>query len=190
MSHPCIDCGKEVKTNGYLRCKSCGVKNGKPRKPIEQRFWVFVNKDGPTMPHMDSPCWEWMGHRFPDGYGVIAEGGRGGKTLKAHRVSWIIHNGPIPDNQQVLHHCDNPPCPNPTHLFLGTNLDNVRDKISKGRTPNFKGELNPAAKITKVQAIEIKTRYNQGGISQRALAKEYNMTQANVWYIVNGEHWL
>ena len=77
-----------------------------------------------------SSCWNWLASKDRDGYGRIKISGR---TFQAHRASWDIHNGSIPEGMSVLHHCDNPSCVNPFHLFLGTALDNVRDRDAKGR---------------------------------------------------------
>jgi hypothetical protein len=187
MSHPCIDCGKEVKTKRYIRCRSCGVKRGKITRPLEQRFWEKVDKDGPIMPHMTTPCWGWTSAKTKRGYGYFTT--KRGESKRTHRVSFEFTYGVIPQGMQVLHHCDNPNCVNPEHLFLGTNSDNVADKVKKGRAARLKGEENPAAKITQSQADEIKARYAQGGISQRKLAKEYNVTQRAIWFIVHNLHW-
>ena len=91
---------------------------------FDGRFWGKVAKrDG-------EECWEWQGSRKGGGYGSI---GIKGGTVAAHRASWVLTNGAIPDNLWVLHKCDNPPCVRPDHLFLGTRLDNVRDMCAKGR---------------------------------------------------------
>lgn len=99
------------------------------------RFWSKVDKNGPTQPHMDSPCWLWTAGKSSTGYGNLRVGG---KLIKTHRVSWIINRGQIPHDGSyhgicVLHCCDNPACVNPGHLFLGTNTDNIHDMTAKGR---------------------------------------------------------
>jgi hypothetical protein len=79
----------------------------------------------------DRGCWEWRGSRHHQGYGMFMEAHK--KPVKAHRLSWRLHNGEIPASLCVLHRCDNTGCVNPAHLFLGTQLDNIRDMVSKGR---------------------------------------------------------
>jgi hypothetical protein len=92
------------------------------KRTLEERFWEKVQTG--------AGCWEWLAVRDRRGYGQL---GVNGKTRKAHRLSWEINNGPIPDGLFVCHHCDNPGCVRPSHLFLGTHQDNMRDMIEKGR---------------------------------------------------------
>src|SRR3954467_3950831 len=78
-------------------------------------------------------CWEWTSTKIKYGYGRMNIGGRKFKWILAHRLSWELHFGEIPDGTLVCHRCDNPCCVNPNHLFLGTHMDNCQDKIRKGR---------------------------------------------------------
>ena len=71
-------------------------------------------------------CWEWTGHRQPEGYGQV------GRSYKAHRLAWELFRGPIPPKMEVCHRCDNPPCVNPEHLWLGTHSQNIQDMVAKG----------------------------------------------------------
>lgn len=152
----------------------------------EQRFWPKVNKDGPIMLGMDSPCWIWIAvvHRL--GYGQFR---LRGDMIQAHRASWEIHYGPIPDGLWVLHKCDNPPCVNPAHLFLGTRQDNVDDKVNKGRSYHPYGELSPAAKLTKEQAEEIRYLYAHTKVFQRELAERFGVSQTAISRIVISKTW-
>jgi hypothetical protein len=94
---------------------------------IEERFWLKVNKSGPVVRDDLGPCWVWTGRTRNTGYGGF------GRSWLAHRFAWELTNAPIADGLCVLHRCDNPPCVNPAHLFLGTQADNNRDCGAKGR---------------------------------------------------------
>lgn len=147
---------------------------------LENRFWnaVFV-KDG---------CWGWLGSKDDKGYGQIYGNGR---LIRAHRLSWSMVNGEIPKGMYVCHHCDNPSCANPAHLFLGTCLDNVRDKIAKGRdkTGDHKGMKSSTAKLTDFQVEEILRTPYQGRGSYIKLAKFYGVGAGSISKIKTGKSW-
>lgn len=149
------------------------------RRPLEDRFWEKVDKAG--------PCWLWTASKDRKGYGrIMRPGGRGGPLL-ATRVSWELHYGPIPDGLFVCHHCDNPSCVRPDHLFLGDQFANMGDCSAKGRM--HPGEQNGGAKLTEDDVREIRRRYRAGGISQSALAREYGLCQASVHELISGKTW-
>jgi hypothetical protein len=106
-------------------------------------------------------CWPWTGPKTDRGYGLYAP--LPGVVMRTHRVAYALHNGGIDDGLLVCHRCDNPSCCNPKHLFLGTNSDNMRDMVAKGRNKPLNGESNPNAKLTSEQAraIYLDPRTNQ-----------------------------
>jgi hypothetical protein len=98
----------------------------------------------------DHGCWFWIGGTVRDGYGSIGRGARGAGVIRAHRLSWLIHYGEIPEGLNVLHKCDNPSCVRPDHLFLGTTADNMEDARNKGRwDPVESQRLSVIAKLNK-----------------------------------------
>lgn len=101
---------------------------------FETAFWRHVDKDGPIPEHVPElgPCWVWTGATNPDGYGVMWTQGKTGRKM-AHRLAWEFEQGPIEDDLLRLHRCDNPPCVRVSHLFTGTQTDNVADRHAKGR---------------------------------------------------------
>ena len=109
-----------------------------------------------------------------------------GKNKKAHRYSYELHKGPIPKGLVVCHSCDNPPCVNPDHLFVGTQKDNVRDAMSKNRTPQMyvKGRQRNR-KLTFEQVEEIKSAKG----SQYVIAERFSINQSQVSKIKNGKRW-
>jgi hypothetical protein len=133
-------------------------------------------------------CWLWKGRRnkkFKYGYIDLTEDGKS-KQLLAHRIAYEINCGPIPEGLQVCHKCDNPPCVNHHHLFVGTALDNSRDCISKGR--NSRGERAHGAKLTANAVIEIRKRA-AAGEKFVSIGKDYNINSQHVGRIVRKERW-
>lgn len=186
---------RTVRDIATMRCKGCGT-SFKPaslgqtyctkecRSSIPRRFWERVRQsDG---------CWEWMGAKFPKGYGSLFTGK---KCELAHRVSYILHYGAIPDDLWVLHRCDNPGCVRPDHLFLGNNTDNVRDMIAKGRSwqqtrPETipRGEQLVQTKLTSEKVRAIRKEYAQGR-SKQSLADAYGVAWKTIYDVVKRRSW-
>lgn len=180
-------------------------KIGRPATPFHRRFWskVDVNSD-------PGRCWEWQGKRRHLDYGVFAfwdpERRKKGEK-RAHRTSWELMYGEIPEGLFVCHHCDNPPCCNPYHLFLGTQADNMRDMHSKERahliTPEEravgyalkrargtgKGEKNPRAKLTDEDIRRMRALRAHEGMTLKDLASEFGVHYSVIGRIVRGELW-
>lgn len=147
----------------------------------EERFWEKVNKKS------DDECWEWLGSLlYKWQYGVFCVGG--GSTL-AHRYSWKLHFGEIPPGMLVCHKCDNPPCVNPKHLFLGTGTDNMIDMVNKGRQAPVSEDKNPNAKLSREDVIQIKTLHSSGNLSGAELARKFGVKPETVYHILNGMIW-
>lgn len=104
--------------------------------------------------NLETGCWEWVGSKRPNGYGHINAGGPDRRMLSSHRVSYELFVGPIPNGLHVLHECDNHKCVNPEHLFLGTNADNVKDKVAKDR--QAKGSKHGGAILHEKDVVAIK----------------------------------
>lgn len=139
-------------------------------------------------PEPMSGCWLWTGPVNTGrrgGYGFLKVGHA---NKKAHRVAWELWVGPI-GSSHVLHKCDNPSCVNPSHLWLGSHADNMRDKARKKRQPSMWGEKNPRAKVTAAQVDELRRLYATGQWRQIDLAKRYGLKQPQVSEIVRRVSW-
>lgn len=158
---------------------SRSAKNKLP-ETIAARFWSKVDKRGPD------ECWPWTAGRIAFGYGHFRLHYR---KINASRYAYILTNGPISDEILVCHECDNPPCCNPKHLFLGTHKDNAQDCIKKGRSKPPSGESHGMAKLTDEKVKEIRQRYTNGE-RMIDLALEYEVTKTTIIEIVAGTHWL
>jgi hypothetical protein len=137
-----------------------------------------------SIPEPNSGCWLWLGYGCHKGYGRIYEGKR---PIRAHRASWTVHRGTIPGGMHVCHRCDNRCCVNPDHLFLGTNADNQRDKVRKGRhvAGISRGHSNGASKLTEENVLEILA----SKLGPRALATQFGVNPATIHQIRTGVTW-
>lgn len=138
----------------------------------QEKFWDQVDTS--------SLCWEWKGSKTEDGYGRFRANKR---PLRAHRASYILAYGSIPDGLFVCHHCDNPSCVNPLHLYAGTIADNNRDAHTRNRHPGNTKQR----RLTIDDVVLIRERYAQGGVSTSQLAKKYGVHQSYLCRLVNGK---
>jgi len=157
-----------------------------------ERFFGWVNKNGPIPPHCPElgPCWLWTGKPTnPQGYGAIYINEPINKSVKAHRISWELTYGPIPDNLHCLHKCDVRLCVKPEHLFLGTNQDNVDDMLEKGRGRKAHGEEHVCAVLTERDVLGIRSLYAIGDLAQHEIGKLFNINQSRVSKIIRLQNW-
>ena len=160
-----------------------GKRGTKPRTAEQMRQHI---KNSVTV--RDNGCWEWQKARdWRYGYGVLKWARESRKETQAHRVSYTAFIGEIPEGAHILHSCDNPLCCNPEHLRVGSNSENVQDKVSRGRQQ--KGEEFPQSKLTEDAVRHIRRRYAQGGISQRALGEEYGVSAQTVSNVIRRKKW-
>ena len=145
-------------------------------KTTEQYFWEKVKK---TL----FGCWEWQAGCFDSGYGAFHIPSK--KMVRAHRFSWELHFGPIPEGMKVLHDCDNKRCIRPSHLWLGTNADNSKDMVNKKRQAF--GTQHGRVKLT--DGIVLKAREQAKVIPISFLAKKYNVSCQTMWEAVRGKTW-
>lgn len=149
-----------------------------PLIPIEQRFWAKVRKT--------ESCWIWTGCKWGEYGQLLGTGGRSGKRFSAHRLSWEVHNGPIPEGLWVLHHCDVPLCVNPEHLFLGTPSTNSVDRDNKRRRDRRPGEAHHNVKLTEAMVQDIRSRQGQ---TQKRIAEEFGVSFQQISRICSGQQW-
>jgi hypothetical protein len=137
LTQACLSCGREFLTprkevargKGLFCSRGCRARHtARPPRPILERFL----QDAPTGLG-PLACWPWGGSLNQGGYGRLRHVQPGGIRIAAHRLSYLLFVGPVPSGLYVLHHCDNPPCVNPRHLWLGTAKDNIHDCFAKGR---------------------------------------------------------
>ncbi len=143
------------------------------------RFWSKVNTSaGPDA------CWPWVGGKHIRGYGIFSVHRPGVyRSWRSHRIAYEQSHGTDPGKLMVLHACDNPPCCNPSHLFLGTHQDNVDDKVAKGRQARAVG-----AKLDAEKVREIRAAYDRGDPIYR-FAKAFGVTRRTVYLVAWRETW-
>lgn len=148
------------------------------------RFWHYVDET------VEGECWGWDGPTTRHGYGKL---GMNGTEERAHRVSYRLEYGHAPDDLYVLHRCDNPPCVNPDHLYVGTAADNTADAINRGRWDpsdhDLKGETHGQAKLSKDQVLDIREQHQHGSATLQELADRYGVTKSAIRKVVTGENW-
>lgn len=158
-----------------------------------ERFWSKVDRSGGP-----EACWPWKGSHDHYGYGSL---GLSGRTVKAHRLAYVLAGALDPNALAVCHRCDNPPCCNPAHLFAASQPANVRDMVSKGRGrpgPGLRaawatgghprGEQHGMARLSRRAALEIRRR-RLAGDGAKALAAEFEVCVAHVYRIARGDNW-
>ncbi len=148
-----------------------------------ERFWDKVFKT--------ELCWYWTAATVNGGYGTISKDSSGKELIRAHRASWILTKGPLPQEIDLCHRCDRPSCVFPDHLFPGTAKDNAHDMIAKGRHGGGakKGELHFGAKLTSVEVIVIRQKYITGSYSLSQLGEEFDVSMHTIWRIVKRLIW-
>lgn len=156
--------------------------------PFLERFWASVQKT--------DTCWLWIKTKDYRGYGDVGryiseKGHHDFGTRLAHRISYQLANGPIPDGMCVCHSCDVPACVNPAHLFLGTQRENMADMRNKGRgcnPPHLIGERHHQAKVTEEIVLMLRREHSEGA-TIRQLHRKYNLTEAIIGQAVRRRTW-
>lgn len=150
---------------------------------VKERFWLKVDKSG--------GCWIWQGARSGDGYGLFTVRLPGGKrkTYLTHKFAFEQVFGEVPAGLYVCHHCDNPPCVNPSHLFQGTPGQNIKDSQEKGRRPVSPPRSEPKHRMDPYTVQRIRELVASGAMQTGEVSKEYGISTSNVRYILNGQIW-
>lgn len=150
------------------------------RAPLDIRFWGKVNKNS------GSECWIWTAaQKSPYGYGKLSVSRSAWQY--AHRISYEINIGKIPDGMFVCHRCDNPKCVNPAHLFLGTNAENRCDSVRKER--HAFGDKASFSILTEHDVISIRRQYIPYVVTQRMLGEKYGVCQQTIHDAIHGRNW-
>ncbi len=180
-THICKTCGTEFQHKAYGKNMFCSYACRGKASIVDHvsAFWEKVEKgDG---------CWLWMASVMSNGYGAAWDGS---KVKTAHRRSYELTKGEIPQGMHVLHTCDDRRCVNPDHLFLGTNLDNINDRVAKGRSNRRSravGEAHGMSKLTESQVIQI--RELASTLSELEVAAQFGVSRNTVNRIVLRRTW-
>lgn len=183
----CNACGVGHRSYNACACSVCA------KRDPATRFWSFVNKDGPVPAHSAlGPCWVWTGctkKGWPYGrFSVQREDGKH-YLLIASRFAYELHHGTDPGEMFVCHHCDNPQCVRPDHLFLGTALDNNHDSMRKNRSRASRGESQWLAKLTDEKVREILATHIPGVTTASDFTAKYGVTRNAIQRVLNGQGW-
>lgn len=170
-------------TTHYMQKRRAGLLpiGTRARGTLEDRFFRHIEKT--------DECWLWTGRLVGKGYGSLGLGGRGAKQILAHRLSYQIHKGQIPNGLVIMHKCDNPRCVNPEHLDAGTQSQNIKDAFSRGRKINLpsglKGESHGASKLTNKDVIAIRASTD----TYQKLADMYGVSRTSIEKIRYRKTW-
>lgn len=191
------DCGNERNNCiGYElkrgKIKSCGCsfpKNHCIPGKTEEEYFYHVKKSLLSLRNIQNECWEYTGILNNKGYGWKTFGqGKEKRKWVVHRISWTIWKEKIPEDLFVLHKCDNPKCFNPDHLWLGTQQDNMNDKVQKGRDVVRRGEKCGMAKLNNDQVLEIR-KLREDGMKLMNIANKFDVTDACISDICKRKNW-
>ena len=182
IEQTCEHCGKVFQAShkkvrqgkGRFCSVHCRAKMA-ARKPVDERFWANVQQSKSV-----NDCWLWTGNITVHGYGFMSVEG---KIWPAHRLSYTMHYGPIPDGLLVCHACNTPRCVRPNHLYLGSDKDNARDKVL-----SMPLALRTRGKMTSSTVKKIRNMATQG-VSKHAIAKRFGLSYTTVWAIVTRKTW-
>lgn len=174
----CQQCGKPFQWHSWSDCTFCSKRCYHASISPRMSFWPQVQIGA------DDECWMWTGATDKDGYGTH----RIGNKQRSNQVAYLLMEGEIPEGLLICHTCDKPGCCNPTHLFAGTPMDNMRDKVAKKRQYIAVSELSPWAKLKVDQVLEIR-RLHSCGETQRKIATQFGVGFKAINKIVHRQRW-
>lgn len=166
------------------RCFSQGKRSA--NKPIIAEMFNSrtITRFRKNVSDMAADCWIWTGRRNYLGYGIFRVWD---KAYLAPRIAYFLATGKDPESKCVCHHCDNPLCVRPAHLFLGSHAENMADCAAKGRHPDCRGSKHPSVKLSEAEVLEIRSLSKY--CSQRALASRFSVSQRTIFGIIHRQSW-